>query len=173
MQDLLLLQGKKYQPKRNHINKFKKLYNYQYNNMTQEDIPECIEMHKQWVLTHCKRGSTGFDNETCATSKALQLFSKLELKGGVLRVDGKVVAFTIGSAINHSTFDVCIEKALPCYDGAYSMINQQFVEHQLTAYQYINREEDAGEEGLRKAKLSYHPVKLIDKYSCCFRHTQQ
>ena len=168
-QDLLLLQGKKYQSKRNHINKFKKLYNYQYKNMTVEDIPECIEMHKQWVLTHCKRGNIGLENETCATAKALQLFTKLELKGGVLRVDGNVVAFTLGHAINPSTFDVCIEKALSEYEGAYTMINQQFVEHQLTAYPYVNREEDTGEEGLRKAKLSYYPVKLIDKYSCCLR----
>jgi len=164
-QDLLLLQGKKYQSKRNHINKFKKLYNYQYNNMTQEDIPECKEMHKQWVLTHCKEGNIGLENETCATMKALQLFDKLGLKGGVLRVDGKVVAFTLGQAINDSTFDVCVEKALSEYEGAYSFINQQFVKHQLSAYPYINREEDVGEEGLRKAKFSYYPIKLIHKYS--------
>ena len=168
-QDLLLLQGKKYQPKRNHIHKFKKLYDYQYNNMTQQDIPECVEMHKQWALLHCKNGNTGLENETCATAKALQLFNKLELKGGVLRVGGKVVAFTLGQAINDSTFDVCVEKALAEYEGAYPMINQQFVEHQLSVYQYINREEDMGEEGLRKAKLSYHPVKLIDKYIARFR----
>ena len=163
-QDLLLLKGKKYQPKRNHIHKFKKLYDYQYNNMTLQDIPECVEMHKQWALMHCKKGNTGLENETCATAKALQLFDKLELKGGVLRVEGKVVAFTLGQAINNSTFDVCVEKALSDYEGAYPMINQQFVEHQLFSYSYINREEDTGEEGLRKAKLSYHPVRLIDKY---------
>jgi len=166
-QDLLLLQGKKYQSKRNHINKFKKLYDYQYNNMTQDDIPECVEMHKQWALKHCKEGNVGLENETCATMKALQLFNKLELKGGVLRVDGKVAAFTLGQAINNFTFDVCVEKALSEYEGAYSFINQQFIEHQLTAYSYINREEDLGEEGLRKAKLSYYPIRLIHKYKMC------
>jgi hypothetical protein len=164
-QDLLLLQGKKYQSKRNHINKFKKLYDYQYNNMTQEDISECIEMHKQWALKHCKEGGIGLENEICATMKALQLFNKLELKGGVLRVNGKIVAFTLGQPINNSTFDICVEKAFSEYEGAYSMINQQFIEHQLSAYSYINREEDVGEEGLRKAKLSYNPVKLIHKYN--------
>jgi len=163
-QDLLLLRGKKYQSKRNHINKFKKLYNYQYSNMTQQDIPECMEMHKQWASAHCKEKNTTLAHETCATTKALQLFNKLELKGGVLRVDGKVIAFTLGQPINNSTFDICVEKALSDYDGAYPMINQQFIEHQLSAYSYINREEDVGEEGLRKAKLSYHPVKLIHKY---------
>jgi hypothetical protein len=171
MSDLLLLQGKKYQSKRNHINKFKKLYDYQYNSMTQQDIPECMEMHKQWALKHCKDGNTGLENEICATIKALQLFNKLELKGGVLRVDRKVVAFTLGQAINNSTFDVCVEKALSEYEGAYSFINQQFVEHQLSAYHYVNREEDVGEEGLRKAKLSYNPVKLIHKYSIQLKMT--
>ena len=164
-QDLLLLQGKKYQPKRNHINKFKKLYDYQYNNMTQADIPECIEMHKKWALAHCKEKNTTLEYETCATMKALQLFNKLELKGGVLRVDGKVIAFTLGQAINDTTFDICIEKALSDYEGAYSIINQLFLEHQVANYPYVNREEDVGEAGLRKAKLSYHPEKLIHKYS--------
>ena len=164
-QDLLHLQGKKYQPKRNHIHKFEKLYDYQYNNMTQQDVPECVEMHKEWALQHCKKGNTGLEDETCATAKALQLFDRLDLKGGVLRVDGKVVAFTLGQAINDSTFDICIEKALSEYDGAYPMINQQFLEHQVSAYPYVNREEDMGEDGLRKAKLSYHPVRMVDKYS--------
>ncbi len=164
-QDLIFLQGRNYQPKRNHINKFKKLYDYQYTNMNHNDIGECLEMHQQWSLIHCEKGNSTLENEACATRKALQLFDKLELKGGVLRVDGKVIAFTLGQPINNSTFDICIEKALPDYDGAYPMINQQFLKNQVSGYKYVNREEDLGEEGLRKAKLSYHPVKLISKYS--------
>jgi len=168
-QDLIFLQGKKYQSKRNHINKFKKMYNYQYINMNQDDIPECIDMHRQWAALHCEKGNTQLNGDSCATLKALQLFNKLDFKGGVLRVDGKIAAFTLGQAINNSTFDICVEKALPDYEGAYSMINQQFLKHQASAYTYVNREDDVGEEGLRKAKLSYHPAQLINKYRAVLR----
>jgi hypothetical protein len=162
--NLISLQGRKYQPKRNHINKFKNLYKYQYSPMCENDIAECLQMHQQWTILHCKKSNFTLDNEACATRKALQLFHKLELEGGVLRVEGKVIAFTLGQAINGTTFDICIEKALSDYEGAYPMINQQFLKHQLSGYTYVNREEDLGEEGLRKAKLSYHPFKLISKY---------
>jgi hypothetical protein len=165
VQNLIFLQGKKYQPKRNHINKFESLYNYQYSPMSENDIPECLQMHQQWSMLHCQKRNTTLESESCATRKALQLFTKLDLEGGVLRVDGKVIAFTLGQAINDTTFDVCIEKALSDYEGAYPMINRQFLKHQLADYTYVNREEDMGEEGLRKAKLSYHPLKLVSKYS--------
>ena len=167
-EDLLSLQGKKYQPKRNHINKFKRLYpDYKYNSMTKNDIEECFEMHKQWAKDHCEHNQLNetLANETCATRKTLFLFEQLDLKGGVLRVDSKVVAFTLGQPINSNTFDVCIEKAFPKYEGAYPMINQSFLQEQVSRYQFINREEDLGEEGLRKAKLSYYPVRQVRKYS--------
>jgi hypothetical protein len=167
-EDLLLLQGKKYQPKRNHINKFKRLFpNYSYNSMCSSDLEECFEMHKQWAKKHCEhdKESQTLEKETCATRKALSLFERLDLKGGVLRVDGKVAAFTLGQPINSNTFDVCIEKALSEYDGAYPMINQLFLQDQVSKYEFVNREEDLGEEGLRKAKLSYYPLKQIAKYT--------
>jgi hypothetical protein len=163
-QPLIHLQGKKYQAKRNHINKFKKLYNYQYHPMGEADLEECLEMHQQWAILHCKKENTSVGSDNCATRKALQLFKRLDLKGGVLRVDGKVIAFTLGQAINDTTFDICVEKALSDYEGAYPMINQQFLEDQVSEYPYVNREEDMGEEGLRKAKLSYHPFKIVSKY---------
>ena len=166
VEDLLYLQGKKYQPKRNHINKFKRLYpDYTYNSITIDDLDDCYEMHQRWAKEHCQCRNEMLENETCATRKALFLFDRLDLKGGVLRVNGKVAAFTLGQAINSTTFDICIEKALPEYEGAYPMINQLFLEDQVSNYLFVNREEDVGEEGLRKAKLSYYPVERITKYS--------
>ena len=88
---------------------------------------------------------------------------ELDLTGGVLRVDGEVVAFTMGEPICSDTFVVHIEKAFANVDGAYAMINQQFVEHECMNYTYVNSEEDTGAEGLRKAKLSYRPVFLVEK----------
>ena len=91
------------------------------------------------------------------------MLEELELIGGILRVEGEVVAFTIGEPISDDTFVVHIEKAYAEIQGAYPMINQQFVEHECLKYKYVNREEDTGAEGLRKAKLSYQPVFLVEK----------
>ena len=88
---------------------------------------------------------------------------ELDFKGGVLRAAGKIVAFTIGEELCEDTFVVHIEKAFADVDGAYPMINQQFVQHECADYAYVNREDDAGEEGLRKAKLSYKPAFLEEK----------
>jgi hypothetical protein len=163
--DLIELKGRHYQPKRNHINKFKKRYNYIYSPITQQDIKDCLDMHEQWIVEQdCGEEKCPFEQETCAVKIALNNFDAIGMQGGLLRVDGKVIAFTLGQPINNTTFDVCIEKALAQYEGAYSMINQQFLEHQAADFQFVNREEDLGIEGLRKAKLSYKPYQLLAKY---------
>ena len=104
------------------------------------------------------------NQEMCVTMNSLRLLKELHLMGGILKIDGEIVAFTIGEAINEDTFVVHIEKAFAEVEGAYTMINQQFVEHELLGkYQYVNREDDVGMEGLRKAKMSYHPVFMVEK----------
>lgn len=104
-------------------------------------------------------------DEMCVTLNALRLMEELRLKGGLLRTDpqGEVIAFTIGESLNADTFVVHIEKAYAEIQGAYPMINQQFVIHEAQDYQYVNREEDTGSEGLRRAKLSYRPAFLVEK----------
>ncbi len=101
--------------------------------------------------------------------EALMCFEELGLTGGLLRKDGEVIAFTLGEPLSDDTFVVHFEKAFPEIQGAYTMINQQFVLAECQNYKYINREEDTGDEGLRKAKLSYHPVILLSKYTACQR----
>ena len=100
---------------------------------------------------------------------ALDHIEELDLKGGVLYLDGKVVAFTIGEVLNKDPFHVNIEKAYSDIQGAYPMINQQFVLHEMKEYTYINREEDDGVPGLRRAKESYYPVKMIEKYTAVLK----
>ena len=94
---------------------------------------------------------------------SLRLFKELHLKGGLLRVNGKVVAYTLGEPVCDDTFVVHIEKAYADIRGAYTAINQQFLEHEVKDYTYVNREEDTGDEGLRTAKLSYRPVFMVEK----------
>ena len=90
--------------------------------------------------------------EMCVTLNSLRLYKELGLKGGVLKADGKIVAFTVGEPVSDDTFVVNIEKAFAEVDGAYPMINQQFVQHECMEYEYVNREEDTGAEGLRNTR---------------------
>lgn len=99
-----------------------------------------------------------------AIKKLLQHVERLQVQGGTILIDGKVEAFTIGERLNQTTAVVHIEKANPKIPGLYSVINQQFCEHAWKDIPYINREQDLGDEGLRRAKLSYHPDRLIEKY---------
>ena len=99
----------------------------------------------------------------CHTEFPALIYKELDLTGGVLKAGGKIVAFTIGEPLCDDTFVVHIEKAFADVEGAYPMINQQFVQHECMEYKYVNREEDTGAEGLRKAKLSYKPAFLEEK----------
>lgn len=161
---LATLSGKKLHAKRNHINKFKSTYeNWSYESMSADNLEDCFQMALQWRNENDCDDDHGKNSEMCVTLNSLRLFEELKLTGGVLRIDGKVVAFTIGEPVGEDTFVVHIEKAFADIQGAYPMINQQFVQHECMEYQYINREDDTGSEGLRKAKLSYRPVFLIEK----------
>lgn len=161
---LISLSGKKLHAKRNHINKFKATHeNWSYESMTEKNLEECFQMALKWRNENDCDEDHDKNAEMCVTLNSLRLFKELELTGGILRIDGEIVAFTIGEPIHEDTFVVHIEKAFADIQGAYPMINQQFVEHECANYKYINREEDTGAEGLRKAKLSYRPAFLVEK----------
>ena len=163
--DLSTLSGKKFQPKRNHINKFRNNYpGYEFKPLTCELIPECIKLESLWCRANNCSEDEALQNERKSMNAALRSFEELDIMGGVLTVDGKIVAFTYGAPVNNETFDTCVEKADTDYEGAYAMINHEFAKIIPEQYIYINREEDLGLEGLRKAKLSYQPYLLLEKY---------
>lgn len=161
--DLMELKGKNYQPKRNHINKFKKAYTYEYVPLTPALIPQCMEFEARWCMEHDYVEHEGLKNERRALTFALHHYGQLGLSGGVIFADGEMAAFTFGSPINQNTFDIQFEKANIHIDGAYTIINQEFASHLPGQYEYVNREEDLGIPGLRQAKLSYHPSVLLEK----------
>ena len=167
-EDLIKLTGKKYQPKRNHISFFKKSYNWSYESMTPENIEECYNMNVEWLDTSGSLYSEELEKELQIIRRVFENFEALDCKGAVLRVDGKVIAFAMGAQIRSDTFCVHFEKAFSNIRGAYPMINQQFVENELSDYKYIDREDDLGLENLRKAKLSYYPEFLPEKYEAWF-----
>ncbi|MDR0430938.1 MAG: phosphatidylglycerol lysyltransferase domain-containing protein [Tannerellaceae bacterium] len=165
-EDLINLTGKKYQPKRNHINKFTKLYRYEYMPITPELVPECLELERKWYQANrTDDDAEELSNERRSLTYALRHADKLGLIGGSICVDRQIVAFSFGAPINANTFGVHVEKADINYEGVYSMINREFTAHLSEQYIYVNREEDLGIPGLRQAKQSYHPALLLEKYT--------
>ena len=176
-QAMKTLSGKKYQSKRNFANGFRRNFNWRFEPITDQNLGECLEMNDEW----CRRNGCGQDfwknNEFCAVRVALNNYKALDLDGGLLRVDGTVVAFTIGERTSSDTLLVHIEKALTEYRGAYQAMSQEFLGYMdgvlrqrenipegTPAFTLVNREDDSGDENLRKAKLEYHPIEIKEKY---------
>lgn len=165
-ENLKSLSGKKFHSKRNHISAFSREHEWQYEKMTKENIVEFFDMADKWRQSISEKGEdmNSVEVENAAMKELLPYMDKLGLRGGCIRVNGKIVAFTFGSPINDKVFDIHVEKALPEYRTAYSLINREFISNELSDFEYVNREDDLGLEGLRRAKLSYHPDILLKKY---------
>ncbi len=165
--DLINLKGNKYHKKKNLINRFKKTFDnkWRYENITSEHIDEIWSFYEMWFQKNHGVGENFFLNgEKQAIRLALNNFNKLNLQGGLLRLEGQIIAFSIGSQSTEDMFIILIEKADSNIIGAYQMINQQFARAKCQNIKWINREEDLGITGLRKAKLSYHPSFIAMKY---------
>ena len=165
VEQLSTLKGKKLSSKRNHINRFlENNPDWVYEKITSSNIDEVVKMHDKWQIVADAQNNKGLLDEGKVVKKALKYYDELGLSGGLLRAKGQVVAFSLGDELNSDTFLVHIEKAFYDIQGAYPMINKQFVLANCMDYKYVNREDDAGDEGLRKAKLSYCPYEIIKKY---------
>lgn len=163
--DLANLSGKKYHSKRNHISYFKKTYNWSYEEMNSNNLDECIRMNEKWFELNVDKDPEGIDAEREVLNLCFKNFDKFGFIGALLRVDGEVVAFTFGEKLNENTFVTHFEKAFADIRGAYPMINNQFALNTLSEFEFVNREDDIGSEGLRKAKLSYYPEILLEKFT--------
>lgn len=165
--DLIELAGRKYHGKRNHLARFNEL-GAVYSPLTEKDFDDCITFSTAEYNSKAEADHS-FIAEQFAINTYFYYFDELQLKGGIIRIDGKVAAFTIGDKLNNNTFCVHIEKADTRYSGIYAGINNCFAKDAAVGYKYINREEDLGIEGLRKAKQSYHPAFLLKKYTVTFK----
>ena len=165
-ENLANLSGKKYHSKRNHISSFSKQYNWRYSPITKDNIENVKCCAAAWYHENSEKSDIEFEGEKNGINILLDNMEVLGCKGGAICVEDTVVAFTVGSPINSKVFDIHIEKALKSYATAYSVINREFVRNELGEYTYINRENDLGLEGLRRAKLSYHPDIMLKKYAC-------
>ncbi len=161
--DLAELQGKKYHSKRNHISAFSKKYNWHYENITNENREKIIACAKEWYSQNTDKLDKYALCEKEGINAVLNNMEYLSVTGGAIFVDNDAVAFTLGTPINNKVFDIFAEKALPEYATAYTVINNEFAKT-LKSFKYINREDDMGLEGLRRAKLSYKPCVILEKY---------
>ena len=154
---LISLSGKKYHSKRNFVNRFEASYSYEYMPLTGENALSCLPALEEWFARHHEKMLFYFDEHE-ALLELLHNFDALGLKGAAIKIDGKIRAMTIGEFLPPDTAHIIIEKADIDYPGLYAVINQKFLEHEWAGTKLVNREEDMGVEGLRKAKQSYHPV---------------
>ena len=159
------LSGKKYHGKRNHITNFKKNFpDWSFEEINRFNIDECIALHMKWLDNKNEENNEEYAEEFEAVLKAFKNYEALGLKGGMIRANGEVIAYTMGEGqTSGKCFVSHFEKAPADIQGAYAIINQEFTKNCLMDYQYVNREEDLGIEGLRKAKQSYHPEIILEK----------
>lgn len=165
--DLSTLAGKKYHSKRNYINRIKE-YNWSFEPLSDKNINECLEMDKLWTAENAENFDISQQQEMIATEEGLTHYAELEYTGGLIRIDEKVVAYSFGEKLNSDTFNTHVEKALTSINGTYPLINFELANHIAKDFKYINREEDLGEENLRKAKKSYYPCFMEEKYEIRF-----
>jgi hypothetical protein len=164
MEDLKNLSGKRYHGKKNHVNKFLKTQeNWSYEQITDENTMETVAMVTEWCVQNGCCEDKDKAAEICVLIQGLKYRKELNLIGGLIRADGRVIAMTMGEKSDDDMFIVHFEKAFADIDGAFPIINQQFVTNELGSFKFVNREEDLGVEGLRKAKESYHPAFMAEK----------
>ncbi|MDP2892546.1 MAG: phosphatidylglycerol lysyltransferase domain-containing protein [Bacillota bacterium] len=163
-EDLSKLQGKKYHSKRNQVKSFMENHRYEYSTLEKEHANGCLELCEKWVRS--KNGSMLHLEEECeAVCRALTNMDTLGFTGCVILIDELVEAFSIGEQIRPDMAVIHFEKANAEIKGLYAAVNMLFAQNRWRGVKYINREEDMGIGGLRRSKLSYHPVKMIQKYS--------
>ena len=172
-EDLTFLRGKKFQSKRNFVSRFKKQEGWSYEPISKANLKECAAMSISWCAKYGCGKDPSMASESCSVKNALKDFEELGLMGGLLRLNGQVIAFTIAEITSSDTLLVHIEKAYGDIVGAYPAIANEFLRNSIVvdgqtgelSVKYINREDDAGDLGLREAKMQYHPLFLLEKYS--------
>ncbi len=162
IEDLIALKGQAYRTKRNFCHQFDAHYNATYQPINIGNLALAHDFLSQWFADKTTESQ---QSEWQGIRYFLANYHTTDCIGGLLLVDGAVVAVTFGEALNQDTVVIHIEKANTEYRGAYQAINRRYLQQHWSHYSYVNRQQDLGVEGLRKAKMSYHPVHLIDKYN--------
>ena len=168
LEKLSALSGRKYHSKKNHFNSFKNKYDFKFELINEENISQCISFAREWYSEN--EATSTLVREQKALECAFKNYFKLNLIGAIIKAENKIIAFCIGEEMyNKNIFCTHFEKADYNFQGAYTAINKLFSEFLFKDFKLVNREDDAGVEGLRKAKLSYHPEIILEKYYAEFK----
>ena len=164
--NLIGLRGNKFHKKKNLVNQFTKKYDFNYAPMESDMIEHALGLQTDWCTW---RDCESFDTlaaENRVIQQILMHWTELTgITGGVLQVDDTMVAYTVAEQLTDDMLLIHFEKANQDYKGAYQAINQMFVSHSNGNFKTVNREQDLDDNGLRKAKLSYHPTDFLRKYN--------
>ncbi|SDL13427.1 hypothetical protein SAMN05660337_2206 [Maridesulfovibrio ferrireducens] len=171
VEELIELRGKKFHKKKNLFHQFIKKYDFEYREITPDCVEEVLEMQFDWYRWQEENNnSAALVAENEAISKVLKEMDTItHLTGGTLRIDGRIIAYTIAEPLGKDTIVIHFEKGNTYFKGVYQAINQMFLENSASNKKFVNREQDLGEPGLRKAKLSYNPVDFMKKYEITVR----
>ncbi|MXQ73614.1 DUF2156 domain-containing protein [Clostridiaceae bacterium DONG20-135] len=158
--------GKKLQKKRNHLNAFYKEYDgrFTYEVMNADNALACIDFLHTWKDDD---EDVFLQQEKAGTVRVLKLWDKLPARGGILRIDGEIRAFAIGSRLSKRMCQMNVEKGDDRIRGIYQAMVKEFLSREYLDCEYVNREDDMGKENIRKAKEAYHPVFMVEKYQFC------
>ena len=163
--DLIQLSGRKYHKKRNLLNRFIKNYTFEYRHLDMELVECLLDMQEKWCEIKECVDKPDLLAEDYAVYEALTHYEELDYRGGAIQINSRIEAFSIGEPLNTDTAVIHLEKANPEIPGLYGAINQLFCTNDWSDIEYINREQDLGIEGLRKAKESYNPHHMVNKYT--------
>lgn len=170
-QELIDLKGRAFHGKKNHLNYFKRTYDYEYveltSNMADDAMEFISEFNKRKEVPAHEMAMLKMEEE--AMDDVLRNIEKVGYSAGAILIDGKIEAIAIGGKLGKNTITEHVEKANVNFRGLYQAINNEFCKNVAAKAKYINREEDMGIPNLRKAKLSYNPVKLLEKYIGVFK----
>jgi len=163
-ENLINLPGNKFHRKKNHVNRFRKNYDFEYWRLDEESADSFLGLQEDWCELRKCIDDPDLLQEDRAVYEALSHYRDLDFRGGAISINSKVEAFALGESLNPDTAVIHIEKANPEIPGLYAAINQLFCAKEWSGVKYINREQDLGLDNLRKAKESYYPDHMVEKY---------
>ncbi len=167
--ELVNLSGNKFHDKKNLLRQFERKYDASFEPLTVATVDEALKFEHSWCTTRECEKDPKLSKEMCAIYRMLSHFEVLHLTGAAVRFEGKIVGITMGEPLNHDTYVIHVEKADDKFRGIYQFINQRFAQSIDPKYKLINREQDLGIPGLRRAKKSYNPVRMGKKYTIRLR----
>ncbi len=172
-QKLSTFSGKALHGKKNHCNRFEAQHQWEFVPITRENIPMCLDMLREWISANSQRLDDSISYEQEAIEEAFRVYEQLDMEGGILLSEGKVMGFSLGEMANSDCFNVHFEKADPTVNGAYPMVCRELCRMVMKNHpdlKYINREDDMGLPPLRQSKLSYKPEYILKKYTARWKN---